>query len=166
MKKLIFMLILPALIFAAEQPATLEFMGGYMDILSHQGSFAGLRLTQPLNSWCAVGAETATGIDIQGDKKSGKVDFSRVHALIRVSKSIGLFEPYAIGKDITGENPENYSDSDSNWKNSKFETDLGMTWHAGVCTHFKSFVIGVETGGGTTGTGYIDYNLVVGYRFK
>jgi len=161
---LLFSLSLPL---AAAENMEIDAYAGAVSLLSYDGSQAGLRLTWPLQSWLRVGLDISTDLNLantlpDGDTKTAS--FLRTHLILKFAKSFKNFEPYlmgSIGKDLVGEEPLSYSPENVE-KQQWFDRQLGAAFKVGIAFHFSKFKIGAEMGGGSTGTGYTDYNVVFG----
>jgi len=145
-----------------------EVYYGNVHLLAHHGTQAGLRLSWPLNKWIQTGIGASTELHLSKtamDNKSRKASFLRANVVLKLLLPIGRFEPYVVGtlgKDIVGENPLPYSPENIE-KEQWFDSQLGASLDVGIAFHFSKFKIGAEMGGGMTGTGYTDYNIVLGF---
>ena len=96
---------------------------------------------------------------------TGEGSFLRAHVLLKLSKRFNRFEPYAIGsvgKDLVGQHPVAFTPDNVEKSEQWFDRQLGAGLKLGLAFHFSRFKIGAEVGGGSTGTGYEDYNIVLG----
>jgi len=146
-----------------------DIYAGKVNLLSYEGSQAGLRISWPLKNWARFGFDISSNIHLQRELPDGrlrKCSFLRTHAIVKFVTKFSKFEPYiigSIGKDVIGENPQAYSPpplEPVQW----FDSQFGAAWKAGIFFHLSKFRIGAEIGGGTTGTGFDDYNLLLGLR--
>jgi len=163
----LFLLSAMALPLPAAEDSEIDIYAGAVSLLSYDGSQAGLRLTWPLQSWLRVGVDMSSELKLANTSPSGRTDtssFLRTHVLLKLSKRFKGFEPYVIGsvgKDLVGENPLPYSPENVG-KQQWFDRQFGAAFKVGIAFHFSKFKIGAEMGGGSTGTGYTDYNVVFG----
>ena len=167
---ILFLLFSFSLPLAAAENMEVDAYAGAVSLLGYDGGQAGLRLTWPLQSWLRVGVDMSTELDLSRTHFDGRVDrgsFLRAHVLLKLSKQFKGLEPYVIGslgKDLVGENPLPYSPENIE-KQQWFDSQPAAGFKVGLAYRFSRFKIGAEAGGGSTGTGYEDYNLVFGITF-
>ncbi len=166
---ILFLLFSLSLPLAAADNLEVDLYAGAVSLLGFDGSQGGLRLTWPLQSRLRVGLDMSTELDLAKTHPDGRTttgSFLRTHVLLKLGKQFKSFEPYLIGslgKDLVGENPLPYSPENIE-KQQWFDSQLAAGFKVGLAFHFSRFKIGAEAGGGSTGTGYEDYNVIFGVR--
>ena len=167
---ILFLMLLLSMPLAAAGNMEVDAYAGAVSLLGYDGSQAGLRLTWPLQSWLRVGIDMSSEIKLEKTSPSGRTEagsFLHTHVLLKLSRRLKDFEPYVIGsvgKDLVGENPLPYSPENIE-KEQWFDRQFGAAFKVGIAFHFSKLKIGAEMGGGSTGTGYTDYNVVCGFSF-
>lgn len=144
---------------------SIEIIGGRLDVLNMHGPQYGVRVGFWPTSFLKFGVSTSVAHNLNNE--SGQ-NFDKFHAFSSLHlRLFKYFHPYVIGtvgKQIElAKNDHNYDD---NLPNNFYLYKNGVSVKVGLAFEFNQFLLAIETGGGSFGSGHVENNIGLSYVFK